>query len=154
MAKELLTDRKVQTAKAGPNGEARCYAGGGGLYEVVRGKHSQSKSFVFRGVLNGRRLVIAIGPVKKWSLKEARDKRDDYQKMLNAGKDPRKEKLAKRINGAEAPPDVDRLLTEYFQRRIERRREHDTDRKQYDRIAKASKHLTLVIGSAQWPLRT
>jgi integrase len=142
MAKELLTDRKVQTAKAGPNGEARYYADGGGLYVVVRGKHSQSKSFVFRGVLNGRRLpMIAIGPVKKWSLKEARGKRDGYQKMLNAGKDPRQEKLAKRINGAEAPPDVDRLLAEYFQRRIERRREHDTDRKQYDRIAKASKHL-------------
>jgi integrase len=143
MANNKLTDAKLKSLRARPAGEAKYYADGGGLYVTVRGvRGHESRSFGFRGTLNRRQLpMMSIGPYPKVSLTEARDERDRCHKLIREGKDPRQVRADERAKPAGPAPTVNRLLKLYFEKKVEPKRQFDTEAKWRDRIARESRHL-------------
>jgi integrase len=61
------------------------HADGGGLYLCVGGN---SRSWIFRYALNGRRRDMGLGPVRLYSLQQARDMAIDLGRRLREGIDP------------------------------------------------------------------
>jgi integrase len=142
-----LTDRQLTALPLGKDGKAKVYADGGGLYLIVRpASRGASRSFGFRGTLNGKQLpMMYIGSIKKWSLAEARAERDRCNALLKQGKDPRTVKLAKKAQDvAGPPPTINRLLNRYFETKIEPKRQHETESNRLDRIKKAQGYLNRV----------
>jgi integrase len=133
MAKDLLTPNKLEKMD-------RTTAVGGGLYVIVRGK---SKSYGFRGTLNGEQLpMLYLGSVKRMSIAEARAETERCNALSREGTDPRAEKAKRKIQErAGPPPTVNDMLDRYFEKRIERRRLHDTDDKRDERIGRARRYL-------------
>jgi integrase len=144
MAIHKLKDRQLTTLPAGPGGNAKYYADGHGLALIVRRTPagSISRSFVFRGTLNGRQLPpMYLDPYPKMSLAAARKERDRCNDLLREGKDPRQERVRAKKDTDKKPKTVNRLLDLYFKRQIEPERETDTGTKRLDRIARVSVHL-------------
>jgi integrase len=133
MAKDLLTPTKLEKMD-------KTRAVGGGLYVIVRDK---SKSYGFRGTLNGKQLtMLYLGSVKKVSIAEARAETERCNTLIREGKDPRAEKVSRKIHEASgAPRTVNYMLNRYFEKRIEPKRRYDTDAKRNDRIQKARRYL-------------
>ena len=142
-----LTDTQVKTLAAGPDGKAKHYADGGGLALLVRRTPAGtfSRSFVFRGTLNGRQLpMLYLGSHPKMSLAAARTERDRCNRLIGEGKDPREERERAKRNTDTKPKTVNRLLDLYFKKKVEPKREHDTEAKRLDRIARESRHLDRI----------
>ena len=78
---QRLTDRTVAAHKAPGR-----YADGDGLYLVV--EHRDSKSWMLRTTVQGRRRDIALGSVRHVRLAEAREEARRLQKIAKAGGDP------------------------------------------------------------------
>lgn len=100
MAKDKITDLAYRKLKA--TDKVQMIADGDGLYIRVRAKaDGGAKSFMFDYRFDGKQCRITINEAK--TLKDARDKRDDYRKWLNQGKDPRLERQleAERIRAAQ-----------------------------------------------------
>ena len=138
-----LTDTQVKTLPAGPGGKAKYYSDTHGLYLIVRRPNSRdSRSFGFRGTLNGKQLqTLYLGSYPtKLSLEDARKERDRLNGLLKEGVDPRQERERKK-NADTKPRTVNRLLDLYFKEKIERERGHDTEEKRRDRIKKALWHI-------------
>lgn len=74
--------------------EPGMHADGGGLYLQV--SPSESKSWIFRFQLRGKRREMGLGQWPTISLAKARAKADDCRKLLDAGKDPIKDKEEKK----------------------------------------------------------
>lgn len=55
----------------------------------VRARPSGAKSFVFKGTLNYRDIKITIGSTDADTIEAAREKARSYQRMIEAGEDPR-----------------------------------------------------------------
>jgi hypothetical protein len=103
----IKVGRKVERLSALAVSKVRAqgmYADGGGLYLHVT--DTQSKSWIFRFMLNGRAREMGLGPLHTVSLSEARDKARDCRQLHLAGVDPieaRKEERAKgRLDAAKA----------------------------------------------------
>lgn len=64
------------------------HADGRGLYLYVTGP--DARSWIWRGMVQGRRREIAIGPADRVPLKQARDMAIDWARIAHAGNDPRK----------------------------------------------------------------
>ena len=148
MAKEKLkgkplTDPQLTALSLGKDGKAKVYADGGGLYLIVRPAfRGTSRSFGFRGTLNGKQLpMMHIGPIKKWSLAKARAERDRCNALIREGKDPRQVRVIERAKPDAQPPTVNRLLNRYFEKKVEPKRQFDTEDKRRDRITRAMRHL-------------
>jgi integrase len=142
-----LTDLQVSTLPAGPDGKAKYWADTGGLYLIVRRPNSRdSRSFAFKGTLNRRQLpMLYLGPYPKLSLLDARIERDRCNELLRAGKDPRTVKLAKKVQqDTGPPPTVIRLANRYFEKKIEPKREHETESNRRDRISAADRHISRI----------
>jgi integrase len=133
MAKDLLTPTKLEKMD-------KTAAVGRGLYVIVRGK---SKSYGFRGTLNGKQLpMLYLGSVKKTSIAEARAETERCNKLIRRGVAPRADKAKRKVHQrGGAPATVNDMLDRYFARRVEPRREHDTDDKRDGRIGKARRYL-------------
>jgi integrase len=139
------TDTQVKTLPAGPGGKAKYYSDTHGLYLIVRRPNSRdSRSFGFRGTLNGKQLpmLYLVSYPTKLSLEDARKERDRLNRLIKEGIDPRQER--KKKNADTKPRTVDRLLDLYFKEKIEREREHDTAEKRHERIKKALWHIRLI----------
>jgi integrase len=136
MAKDLLTPTKLEKMD-------KTTAVGGGLYVIVR---DESKSYGFRGTLNGKQLTtLYLGSVKKVSIAQARAETERCNNLIREGKDPRAEKVSRKIQERRgAPPTVNEMLDQYFEKRIEPKRRHDTDAKRDDRINKARRYLRQI----------
>jgi integrase len=145
MATNKLKDRQLTTLPAGPGGRAKYYADGGGLVLIVRGN---SRSFGFRGTLNGRQLpMMYLGPKAKMTLAAARTERDRCNELIKRGKDPRQARATERARqhaNGDGPPTVNRLLNLYFEKKVEPKRQFDTEAKRLDRIARVSRHLDRI----------
>lgn len=85
---QLTAARVAKTTKAGR------YADGGGLYLHV--SETGAKSWIWRGVVRGRRRELGLGPVRDYSLLEAREKAREYRKAAREGRDPKAERDAAR----------------------------------------------------------
>ena len=92
---EALTDRAVQTAKAGDC--ARRIADGGGLYLYVT--PGGAKSWVLRTVVKGKRCDLGLGGVTFVSLAEAREEARRLRRIARTGGDPIAERRHERLNG-------------------------------------------------------
>lgn len=68
------------------------YADGGGLYLNIA--EGGSKSWIWRGVVRGRRRELGLGPVRDYSLAEAREKAREFRKAARDGRDPKAERDA------------------------------------------------------------
>jgi integrase len=134
-----ITDKQVRTWPPG------YYADTGGLAVIVRRTPagSISRSFVFRGTLNGRQLSsMHLGPYPKMSLVKARAERDGWNAIIGQGKDPRAVKRAKKLQQETgSPPTMIRLANRYFEKKIEPKRQHETESNRLDRISAADRHL-------------
>lgn len=149
MAQDKLTAAKVRTLKPGPDGAAKYYADGGGLFVIVRGKPGHvSRSYGFRGTLNGRQLpMMHLSPIAKMSLADARAgaeplfSRDRCNRLIREGKDPRQVRIDRRAMQEKSDDDgartVNRLLDLYFKRKVEPKRQFDTEDVRLARIKKA-----------------
>ena len=80
----LSATKVAKTKKAGR------YADGNGLYLHVSG--ADGKSWVWRGVVKGRRRELGLGSVRLYSLAEAREMARDYSKAAREGRDPKAER--------------------------------------------------------------
>ena len=76
-----LSAKRVETVSA----KGR-YNDGGGLYLAVG--EGNSKSWVFRYALRGRKRYMGLGPVHTISLAKAREKARQYRELLLEGIDP------------------------------------------------------------------
>ena len=56
---------------------------------AVRARASGAKSFVFKGSLNYKDIRITIGSTDAWTIEAAREAARSYQRMIEAGRDPR-----------------------------------------------------------------
>lgn len=83
---QLSAARVAKATKAG------MYADGGGLYLNVA--ETGAKSWIWRGVVRGRRRELGLGPVKDYTLAEAREKAREYRKAAREGRDPKAERDA------------------------------------------------------------
>src|SRR5580765_3207084 len=92
MAKNLLTDLKVRSAKCEPGKPFTRFADGEGLYLAVF--PSGGKSWQFRYKREGKEQVATF---KGMDTKEARAEADRYRKMIAAGDDPKVAKLVERV---------------------------------------------------------
>ena len=77
-----LTDRAIKSAKS-----SCVLRDGGGLELRVQGENS--KSWVLRKTLNGKRREFGLGSLADVPLKAAREKADEYRFLINQGIDPR-----------------------------------------------------------------
>lgn len=66
------------------------YADGGGLYLNVAS--GGTKSWIWRGVVRGRRRELGLGPVRDLTLAEAREKAREFRKAARDGRDPKAER--------------------------------------------------------------
>ena len=66
------------------------YADGNGLYLSV--SKTGGRSWVWRGVVRGRRREIGLGSVRLYSLAEARETAREYRKAAREGRDPKTER--------------------------------------------------------------
>ncbi|QPG06520.1 site-specific integrase [Salinimonas marina] len=72
-------------------------------------------SFIYRPYLqSGERIKMTLGSYPKMSLKDARDKRDEYNRMVNEGHDPRRKLMATRFTNA-TQPTVNELFTVWYE---------------------------------------
>jgi len=57
---------------------------------ALRATASGNKAYIFQGRIDGKTPRLTIGDIRAWSIDEAREKARDWQKLIDAGKDPRK----------------------------------------------------------------
>ena len=79
----------VQVSKTSAPGR---YADGNGLYLFIA--KTGAKSWVWRGVVRGRRRELGLGPVRLYSLAEVRETARHYRKLAREGRDPKTERDA------------------------------------------------------------
>lgn len=87
-SKERLSPRFVATAK-----EPGYYADGGGLYLQV--SKAGTKSWIYRYTIEKRTREMGLGALTVTTLKQAREKADEYRKLVAAKKDPIEQRDAK-----------------------------------------------------------
>jgi hypothetical protein len=80
----MLTDTAVRKAKSGPK-PYKCFDGLG-LFVFVTPAGGKLWRLKYR--FGGRENLLALGTYPATSLKQAREKRDDARKLLDAGIDP------------------------------------------------------------------
>ena len=84
MALNILKDKQIQEAKAEEN---KYYLNdGAGLRLAIR--PNRTKLWEFRFTINGKRKETTFNLYPIVSLKEARNKRDEYQQLINSGINP------------------------------------------------------------------
>lgn len=66
------------------------FADGNGLYLLIA--ETGAKFWIWRGVVRGRRRELGLGPVRLYSLAEARETAREYRKMAREGRDPKAER--------------------------------------------------------------
>jgi hypothetical protein len=112
-----LTDTAVRLAKAGA--KDRKFADENGLYMLVTATGSKLWRLKYR--IDGKEKKLALGAYPAVGLKEARAKRDEARKAVQAGRDPavtkRETRIAKRIAAANtfaaiAEEYIDKLVAE------------------------------------------
>jgi len=72
---------------------------------AVRATPSGKKTFFFQGRIAGKSVRVGIGDVRDWGIEEAREEARSFQKQIDIGLDPRKEKsdrLAKIVEERES----------------------------------------------------
>ncbi len=108
MPRDKLTDRKIKTA------DTQTLSDGAGLYLRKEGR-AQGRWY-YRFTLAGRREVMGLGGWPTVSLKEARESRDHWQKVLRAGVNPKTERDSARAQLKHANENT---LEEWFERKFE-----------------------------------
>jgi len=83
-----LTDKKIQSAK--PKEKKYKLSDGGGLFLEIRPNGSKLWRLSYR--INGKLKEYAIGTLKNYSLKEARERREQLRKLVARGLDINEEK--------------------------------------------------------------
>jgi integrase len=138
MAKDLLTPTKIANMK-------KTTAVGGGLSVIVRGK---SKSYAFRGTLNHKQIAMHLESVKKMTPAEALRERERCNELIRKGTDPRADKAKRKLQKRSGPaPTVADMLDQYFKKKIEPKRRHDTDANRHDRIKKTMRYLEQICAA-------
>jgi integrase len=89
-----LTDKQIQALRPAETRVAKV-SDGGGLQLWVTPSGGKLWNFAYRFV--GKQRKLAIGPYPTVSLKEARARRDEAKRQLNAGLDPSQQKQLARI---------------------------------------------------------
>ncbi|MDY0048025.1 MAG: integrase family protein [Thauera propionica] len=56
---------------------------------AVRARPSGSKTFIFKGTLDGKEIKVTIGSTDTWTIDAAREQARLYQRQIDDGKDPR-----------------------------------------------------------------
>lgn len=56
---------------------------------AVRARPSGSKTFIFKGTLDGKEIKVTIGSTDTWTIEAAREQARLYQRQIDDGKDPR-----------------------------------------------------------------
>lgn len=83
-----LTDKKIQSAK--PKEKKYKLSDGGGLFLEIRPNGSKLWRLGYR--INGKLKEYAVGTLKNYSLKEARERREQLRKLVARGVDINEEK--------------------------------------------------------------
>ena len=126
-----LNDMAIRTAKPGLT--ERKLADERGLYLLVGPNGSKLWRLKFR--VNGKEKKLALGAYPAVSLKEARQKRDDARRMLEAGGDPAHAKQAARVAAKIAAANTFESVAEEYLTKLE-----------------AEGRADVTIGKARWLL--
>jgi integrase len=90
-----LTDATIRNAQAVP-GKTPKLSDGGGLQVWITGSGSKLWYLAYR--FGGKQRKLAIGPYPRIGLKEARQRRDDAKRQIEAGVDPSLQKRLDRLS--------------------------------------------------------
>jgi integrase len=139
MAKDLLTPTKLEKME-------KTTAVGGGLYVIVKGGRNGSKSYGFRATFRGKQLpMMHLKSIEKMSPERARAECERCNALIEADKDPRKERAKRAAEGDDPAPAVNVLLDKYFENKIEPERgEYDIEKKRLARINKARQYIKRI----------
>lgn len=138
MAMNTLNDRAILNLK--PEAKEKKYFDGGGLYIAVKpnGKKVWRMAYRFQGTVK----TYSIGEYPIVTLKEAREKRTEAKKLLEAGVDPSKQKKA--AQEARSPKNSLRLVAEEWYGEFEKTWRPDHAR---DIWARLDKNVLAYLGS-------
>jgi integrase len=139
MAKDLLSSTNLAKME-------KTTAIGSGLHVIVS-PNGKSKYYGFRATLKGLQLPMMRfeqGRIDRMTPAQAWAECERYNKLIGAGKDPRTEKAKKKRKPDGPAPTVAILLDKYFEKRIEPKRQHDTEAVGRARIDKARRYLAQI----------
>lgn len=115
--REALTDRKIETAKI-PDGKKYLILKDSKLSGFqMRINQDGSRTFIFRGRVNGRERQITIGRFPDWSVLEARKMAGEYARQMDNGIDPTLEREKLRL----APTFTDAFEELYWSQHLSKR---------------------------------
>ncbi|KMV28822.1 hypothetical protein AB733_21575 [Photobacterium swingsii] len=85
-----LTDRLLKSKSSTPEGAHKDYPDGGGL--LARKYKTGAVAFYYRYRWSGKQAIVKIGTYPEMPLKQAREKHQEFKRLIDSGVDPRRDK--------------------------------------------------------------
>jgi len=141
----MITNKEIQALQPRETSYRVNCGGGIGLYVVVA-KNSKNFQFRYRRLADGKQTFIGLGSFTKGdiTLAEAREKANDFRKMLKNGTDP---KVAKKKEKLEVKSTHENTLDAVFEQFLVLKRSEVTERTAKLIVSTYNNHLKKPLGS-------
>lgn len=140
-----LTNKELQALQPADKPYRVACGAGIGLYIVVA-KNSKNFQFRYRRLADGKQTFIGLGSFTKGdiTLAEAREKANDYRKMLKEGSDP---KIAKKKAKLEVKSSHQNTLDAVFEQFLELKQSEVAERTTRAMLSSYNNHIKKALGS-------